>query len=160
MSTALHERRRGAAHAAPKSAPKTLPERMAIAAAFWLQAKAREQEAAAARLDAEHALVALMNEQRALPLEGTEHAEALSYKVTVSTKLTRTLDAERVAALDAEIPAEILRRVITYKPSLNLREYRYIEQNEPAFFAALAKAVTTKPAKPTIDVRFEPTEAA
>ena len=129
---------------------KSLSERLAIASAAWLQAKGAEQRATALRLAAEQDITTLLAAE--LGPEGASHFQAGEYQVTVTTKLTRTLDPERVASLDQVIPPEILRRLIDYKPSLKLREYRYLEANEPQHFQALVSAVTTKPAKPTIDI--------
>lgn len=134
-------------HSFPTPSPQ---EALTVAAVRWIQAKATEKAANTARLEAEQDIATLL--ARELGAEGTTRVQVGPYTVSVTTKLTRTLDAARVATLDQAIPPEILRRLIEYKPSLNLREYRYLEANEPQHFQALVSAVTTKPAKPTIDV--------
>lgn len=98
--------------------------------------------------DAEAALVA------AVPceLEGSLTTESDYYRITTVGKLNRTLDAGKLEALRAVIPAAIYDRVIRFKPDLSLRDYKYLENNEPAYFAAFAEAVTTKPAKTSVKV--------
>lgn len=123
-------------------------DRIQSAAARWIDAKAAERAANKARLEAEVELVSLIDHLD----EGTSKTEVGAYKITITGKMTRTLDAAQVATLDAQIPAEILRRVIEYRPTLSVREYRYIQENEPEYFKALAACVTTRPAKPSIDV--------
>lgn len=114
----------------------------------WLAAKEIEQAAIEHRRQIDEHIAQVL----AHPTEGTTTAAVGLYTIKVTGKVTRELDPDKVAGLDAQIPAPLLNRVITYKPSLDLREYRYMQENEPEYFQALAAAVTTKPAKPTVAV--------
>lgn len=98
--------------------------------------------------DAETALVA------AVPceLEGSLTTESDFYRIVSTGKLTRTLDAGKLDALRAVIPAAIYDRVIRFKPDLSLRDLRYLELNEPEYYRAFAEAITTKPAKTSVKV--------
>lgn len=85
-------------------------------------------------------------------LEGSLTTESDFYKITTTGKLTRTLDEKKLAEVQAAVPTGVYERVIRYKPELSIRDYRYLENNEPEFFRVLAEAVTTKPAKTSVKV--------
>ena len=85
-------------------------------------------------------------------LEGSLTTESDFYKVTTTGKLTRTLDEAKLAQVQSVLPQGIFERCIRYKPELSIRDYRYLENNEPEFFRVLAEAVTTKPAKTSVKV--------
>lgn len=90
-------------------------------------------------------------------LEGSLTTALEFYKVTTTGKLNRALDAAKLEALRAAIPATIFDRVIRYKPDLSLRDLRYMEDNEPEYYRAFAGAITTKPAKTSLKVeRLKP----
>ncbi len=124
---------------------------MSLLCEQWLAAKEAEKAAIERRRTLDDQIAQVI----AHGLEGTTTAVFGSYTVKVTGKLTRELDPEKVATLDAQIPAALLNRVITYKPALDLREYRYMQDHEPEYFQALASAVTTKPAKPTIAITIK-----
>lgn len=126
----------------------SIEQQIQRAAADWMDAKEFEERANAARIEAEQRLCGLLT----LQTEGTTKACAGVYRVTVTTKLNRALDVEKLADLDKKIPAAILRRLVDYKPTLNLRELRYVEQNEPEHYKAFSQALTVKPAKPSVKV--------
>ncbi len=134
------------AHTQPVS--ESLVPEMTKLCEMWRDAKAIEQGAIAHRRAIDDQIAAVI----AHGLEGTTTAAVGLYTIKVTGKVTRELDPDKVAGLDAQIPAPLLNRVITYKPSLDLREYRYMQEHEPEYFQALASAVTTKPAKPTVAV--------
>ena len=98
--------------------------------------------------DAEAALL----EAVPTPLEGSETSETQFYKITTTGKLTRSLDVEKLDGVRAHVPPQIYERVIRMKPDLSLRDLRYLETNEPAYYAAFTDAITTKPAKTAIKV--------
>lgn len=88
-------------------------------------------------------------------LEGSETTVTQKYKVTTTGRVTRKLDADGVRELHetGEIPRAIYERLFSWEPKLNLREFRFIEHNEPDHYKTLSKFVTTKPAKASIALK-------
>lgn len=121
------------------------------AAAAWLDAKQAEEAANAKRLDAEQKLTALIEHKS----EGATKTEVGPYRITLTGKLTRSLEAEKIDAMAKRIPIPILQRLVQYKPSLNLKELRYIEQNEPEHYRVFAEALTVKPAKTAVSIELK-----
>lgn len=121
------------------------------AAAAWLDAKQAEETANAKRLEAEQKLCALIEHKD----EGATKVEAGPYKITLTGKLTRSLEPEKIDDLAQRIPVPILQRLVQYKPSLNLKELRYIEANEPEHYRVFAEALTVKPAKTAVSIELK-----
>lgn len=114
----------------------------------WREAKREESVANARRIDIEQKILEITGCRE----EGSETITTdTGLKITVTGKLNRTLDAATWAELESVIP-EALRPVV-YKPSLELKGLRYLENNEPDIFAIVSKAITTKPAKPSISIK-------
>lgn len=85
--------------------------------------------------------------------EGTMSVHvADKYKVSTVGKINRTVSAEVWDEVKGSIPESLADRLVRYKPELNLRELRYVELNEPEWFASIAKAITSKPAKPSVKI--------
>lgn len=118
-------------------------------AAQLLTAKERENDARLIRQDIEDQIVALVGTKP----EGTTKAAGQRFEVSTTGKMTRTLDDAVVATLRDKVPGPLFDRLFNYSPKLNLREYRYVEANEPDYFALVSKAVTTKPAKASVSVK-------
>ena len=81
-------------------------------------------------------------------VEGVLHASGDLYKVTVTKKLNRSLDIEAYQSLDLPENAQF----VDFKPSINLKRMRAVEQLEPSIIEA---CVTVKPAKSTIKIEEE-----
>ena len=107
----------------------------------FLTAKAVEEEARAQRVAAEEAIIAKMGN---LKLEGTTTKEVENYKVTVTTKLTRTLDYDKYVALG--LPKAL--QFVDFKPTINLAAYKVASLADPT----IALCVTSKPAKTSVKV--------
>lgn len=122
---------------------------LAQAARELAAAKAAEQAANAARLEAEERVLLLVGE---LPPEGTTKHEAGDLVVKVQTSIRRTVDQAALEQVAHLIPEAIGKRVLRWKPELDTRELRYIQSNEPEIYANLSRAITAKPAKPTVSV--------
>lgn len=112
-------------------------------------AKSAENAARDHRIAIEEQIIAAMGVKD----EGSFSLEGSRYKVTTTGKLTRTVDDDTLEAIADQIPVAIWNRLVSYTPKLNLKELRYVEQNEPELFAILAKAITTKPAKPSVAIK-------
>ena len=79
--------------------------------------------------------------------EGTESRTAGQYKITVTSKLNRTLDYPAYQAIEADIPEGV--RCVKLEPKLDLKKLRAMDAVRPGFSAAF---ITTKPARPSVKV--------
>lgn len=129
-----------------------LPSAIERAAAALARAKADESAAQKARLQAEAALLAAIVDP--LPTEGTTRVAAGAYKVTVRTSVSRSVDQEKLQELAKKIPEAVGKRLFRWKPELEMRELRYLQDNEPGMYSVLAEAITAKPAKPSVSVEL------
>ena len=116
-------------------------------------AKHDEARCTAVRLEAENRVLELIGD---LPAEGTTRAEAGEYVAIVTSAMRRTVDADKLTEIAAQIPEAIGKRLIKWKPELVTRELRYIQDNEPEIYSVVATAIEAKPAKPS--VRIEPSK--
>lgn len=114
---------------------------------------AKDAEAAAnkARLDAEAKLLALVGQ---LPDEGTTRHQAGPLCAVIRTSMTRKVDADALIALADAIPEAIAKRLFKWAPSVDLKELRYVQSNEPDLYQVIAPAITSKPAKPSISIEL------
>ena len=82
-------------------------------------------------------------------VEGTASLTTSSYKITVTSKLTRTLDYQAYQAIENDIPEGV--RCVRFKPELDLKKLRAMDAVRPGFSAAF---ITTKPARPSVKVEL------
>ena len=116
-------------------------------ASDWREAKRKEEAARDERVEIEERIVELTGHKE----EGSETHKAGEYKVTVTGKLTRKLDAEAWAQIEARIPEEL--RPVSYVPKLETKGLRYLEEKEPDVYRMVAQAIETKPAKTAVQVK-------
>lgn len=128
---------------------RTIPSLLERAAEALIQAKAAEQIATQRRLEAERDVLHLLGE---ISAEGTHKSSAGAYTVTVRSSMTRTIDRDVLVQIAPQIPEAIGKRLFRWKPELDLRELRYVQDNEPELYGIVAQAITMKPAKPSISV--------
>lgn len=128
------------------------------AAAALVAAKEAERAATAERIDAEATLAAMLPTKD----EGTVSQEAGGYKIAVTYGMRRTIDEAALDAVRRRLPPALFNRMFQFKPSLNVRELRYVQSNEPELFAIAAQAITSKPSKPSVkvDLVAQPAKAA
>lgn len=107
----------------------------------FLTAKAVEEEARAQRVAAEVAIADAMGN---IKLEGTTTCEYDGWKVSVTTKLTRTLDYDKYVALG--LPKA--QQFVVMKPAIDLTALRFAQRINPS----IADCITTTPAKPSVKV--------
>lgn len=112
-------------------------------------AKKRENEAKEERLDLEELIIKKVGAET----EGAFTVKGDSYQITTTGKLTRTINEKLLPEVQSEIPTPLFERLFRYKPSLNTKELKYIENNEPEYYAIVAKAITTKPAKTAVSFK-------
>jgi len=108
----------------------------------FMEAKAREAAAKEERLKVEAELLAAIKPEK---LEGTETRATDGFKVSVTSKLSRSLDYDAYQSLG--LPENM--SFVDLKPAINLKNLRMIERLDPAL---VAQCVTVKPAKPSIKV--------
>ncbi len=107
----------------------------------FLIAKSVEEAAREGRIAAEEAIIAKMGN---LKLEGTTTKKVENYKVSVTTKLTRTLDYDKYVSL--ALPKAL--QFVDFKPTINLAAYKVASLDDPR----VALCVTSKPAKTSVKV--------
>ena len=78
-------------------------------------------------------------------LEGTISKNTDHIEVTITKKLTRKLDLEAYQAMDLPDNAQF----VDFKPSINIKRMRAVEQLEPSIVEA---CVTIKPAKTAVKI--------
>ena len=87
--------------------------------------------------------------------EGTQSFHIHGATIKTVGKINRTLDEKLWDGIKTRIPAPLANRLVKYKPALDLKELRYVENNEPELWAVVASAITSKPAKPSVSVNWE-----
>jgi hypothetical protein len=115
----------------------------------WLTAKAEENAAKLKRLTIEEQLISFIG----CKPEGAETHAIGNLKVTITGKLTRTVD-ETVWREVADLIPEDLRPVrVVEKIEPDAAGCRWLAANKPDLWALAARAITTKPAKPAVEIR-------
>lgn len=109
-------------------------------------AKAAEKKAVDHRKQVEELIIDIIGAE----VEGSFTLTGDHYQVTTIGKLTRSIDAAKLPDIQSKIPQPLYERLFTYKPSLNLKELRYIQNNEPEYYEIVSEAITTKPAKTAV----------
>lgn len=117
-------------------------------AAAWRAAKAAEAAARDERLAIEEQMLAL------LPKKDEGSVTDADSGVTVSYKLTRTVDTEALQGAWHELP-EHAQRAFRWKADVDLKALRGLQEFDGEAYAAAARFITAKPAKPSISLRGE-----
>ena len=109
-------------------------------------AKMAEETAKKNRIDIENKILALY----ATPDggEGTHNDEEFS----IAWKLTRTVDAEALSA-EFEMLGANVQKAFRWKPEVDLRQLRALQDLDAAAYAEAAKFFTSKPAKPSVTLK-------
>lgn len=112
-----------------------------------MEFKRIEDDARASRVAAEARLVSMVESKD----EGTVHEEDGHVKVTVSFKVTRTVDADKVIEDWNSLPP-LVHDAFVWKPDLVLKHMRALALANPDAYAVLARYITAKPAKPSVKI--------
>lgn len=126
------------------------PTNLDLAAQVWRTAKTQEDEAKAIRLSAEETLLRLVG----VKAEGTTTVKTEWFTIKTVGKLTRSLDAARLPDVAQEVSAQLYHKVVLDKPTLNLRALRAVEEANPDAYHIFSRAITVKPAKPSVSVEL------
>lgn len=116
----------------------------------WAKAKHDEDEANRRRVDIEARIIAIAGERE----EGSEtHTLADGRKLTVTAKVTRTVDDEVWAQVIDQVPEALrpIRYVQTAK--IDLAGVKWLRENNAAVYAIVAKAITAKRGKTSISLK-------
>lgn len=119
-------------------------------ATLWRHAKEREDTARADRIKIEEELL------KAHPAkeEGSETFKTpQGVKITLTGKISYKADVDKLIALAGGWPEDI--RPIKTKVEADETRLKAIRQHRPDLWAAIAGAVTTKPAKTGVSIDFE-----
>lgn len=118
--------------------------------ADWITAKRREAAANEERVAIEAEIIAALGE----PEEGSAtHELADGSKLTITSKITRTIDAQIWRQVMDRVPEAL--RPIQFEETLCLdtKGLRWLMEHQPAVYQVVAMAVTAKKAKSAITVK-------
>ena len=112
----------------------------------WLKAKKAEEKAKEHRIDVENQML----EGLRLPIEGTTTDDGDEYKVKVTTKITRSVDADKAVEIATTSGRDdLLNKLFRWKPEVN-KAIRDAE--DPEIIKMFSADVTSKNAKPSISI--------
>ena len=84
--------------------------------------------------------------------EGSQSFHTDRYLVGTTQGFTRTLDRTEVVKLADRLPPDTYKNVFTWKPSLDLANYRALKNMAPNLASMVDEAITSKPSKPAVKV--------
>ena len=120
---------------------------------MWLDAKEDERRATAERREIEEALLDVLN----LPVEGegSQTIKDNDYKVKVTYRMNRTINADLLQEIAAESGlTEHLGSLFRWKPDINSKAWK---DAAPEITTPLLDAITTRPGRPSFTI--EPIES-
>lgn len=110
--------------------------------------KLQENEAKAARIEAELALIALCG----VKAEGSTTHKGERYKVMTTGTMYRKVDEAALGAVRSALSPAMFESVFRFKPEVITTGLRYLQSNEPDLYAIAAQAITATPGKPAVEV--------
>lgn len=126
---------------------------MQVWADAWLVAKREEAEAVARRRECEDRMVEAMRESVDINEDGTTTVKPSGYTIKIVSRITRSVDAEKVQELAAAAGlSDHLPALFRWKPELNKAQWDHAAQN---IRDALAPAITAKPGRPSFSISKE-----
>lgn len=115
----------------------------------WMQAKEDERKAIEHRRSLDKMIQDLLPKKD----EGSISDSVGDYKVTISYKLTRAVDADLLSGMWAAM-SEPARKAFKWKAEVSTTELRKLQEFRPDDYAFVAGAITTKPASPSVSVEL------
>jgi len=82
--------------------------------------------------------------------EGSKTHNEGNYKVTITAKINRVLDTNLWESVKSALPLHL--HPVKYKPTLDIKGVRYLQENEPDAYKQVAQAITAKPGKLVVKV--------
>lgn len=121
---------------------------------MWLDAKEAERQAAEARRLIEDELIAELG--IAESDEGSRTVKADGFKVKVTCRMNRSIDADALQEIAAEFGlTEHLGDLFRWKPDINAKAWK---DADASITAPLLAAITTKPGRPSFSIERETQE--
>lgn len=118
--------------------------------AQWLAAKEAERQAVEQRRAIEDQLIAEL--RVAETDEGTRTVEAGEYKVKITCRMNRRIDAEALQEIAAECGiAEHLGDLFRWKPEINAKAWKSADES---ITKPLLAAITTQPGRPSFAIEL------
>ena len=119
-----------------------------IAAERLVALKLAENQATAARIEAETALLSLVE----CPAEGSKTYRGSTYKVTVTGNVHRKVDEAALSAVRERLGEAIFERAFRFKPEVSITGIKYLRDNEPELYLVASQAITATPGKSSVRV--------
>lgn len=110
--------------------------------------KLAENQATAARIEAETALLSLVE----CPAEGSKTYRGGAYKVTVTGNVHRRVDEAALASVRERLGESMFAQAFRFKPEVSVTGIKYLRDNEPQLYAIAAEAITATPGKSSVRV--------
>ena len=126
---------------APLSLAQVLPT--------WMQAKEDERKAIEHRRSLDKMIQSLTPEKT----EGTYSDTIGHYKVSVTHKLTRSVDADMLGSMWSAM-SEQAQKAFKWKAEASTTELRKLQEFRPDDYAFISAAITTKPASASVSVEL------
>lgn len=119
----------------------------------WLEAKEAERMAVERRREIEDGLIATLNINQA---EGSSTINAEGYKVKVTQRFNRSIDADLLQEIAAEHgTTHHLGDLFRWKPDINAKAWKDADES---ITGPLEQAITTKPGRPSFSIEREAQE--
>ena len=113
----------------------------------WVSAKATEKNAVEARRSAEDRMIEALHVQQS---EGSKTFDVGDYKVRVTQRFNRSIDADLLQEVAAEHGMTAhLQDLFRWKPEINAKAWSSAEES---ITAPLLAAITTKPGRPSFSI--------
>lgn len=125
----------------------TQPTDLPRLAELWRAAKRDEDAARNARIAIEQQIINVTGCKE----EGSQTHDAGEWKITVTGKINRTLDRAAWESIAPTIPEAL--RPVEYKPTLDIKGLRYLQEKNPDVYRRVAEAIVAKPGKPAVQIK-------
>ena len=116
---------------------------------LWLEAKAKEAEAASQRIAIEKAIIELVGAKE----EGSKSTESDGIKITTTGRLSYKADATELLTLTMAWPVDIQPAYLA--PKVDETRLKKIRAERPDLWKEIARAVEVKPQKTGVNITIQ-----
>lgn len=116
---------------------------------LWLEAKAKEAEAASQRIAIEKAIIELVGAKE----EGSKSTESDGIKITTTGRLSYKADATELLTLTMAWPVDIQPAYLA--PKIDETRLKKIRAERPDLWKEIARAVEVKPQKTGVNITIQ-----
>ena len=118
-----------------------------VLAEQWLQHKTLEDGHRSRRIEIENQMIPHLNKKP----EGSSTTETrFGRKITLTNKTNYKLDDVALEEVIETVPANLL--PLKIKTTVDVKQLKYLRNNEPETYRKIARAFTSSPAKPAIKI--------